>query len=495
MKLKNKIKYPFICGLLLLCIRVDAIGVRAHIEIGLEAIQKYIIDWEKQYPELAELFKDKEVYPSFYAGCTFPDWGYGEINPDSAEASHWNPFMTAYVEILKQKLPALSPEQARKEMAFFLGVVVHNISDIPWHFDEPAHRSLLTSAKEEGGASHGETEFSTDVFLFTEKEVSPSIPLQLFWPYETLLTCFQKLNLSVTPEQLKAGCTREQGYLASGPLVAMTQVSIMKQKHSWVYQHYRDYYYGGLDHDASAVSSFMKYYFAKITGDYFIQNSLEYAPYVRRNNDYVPIRGIYDTTIIEAKPENNAGKEPYLTLGKEQNKERKILIRFNMPEDWQIGNCKEAFIWLYLAEIKRIGSESVRIKVQQVNNAWEEGEGLSDEVNGIDGLPAVTTTSWNSPIMAEDNPLNIREIPFKTGWIYINISDFVEKWLAEPLSNYGLCLSLYNFDGNDILLKFYSSDAFREDNSLYSGGKRVAYRPIILLRHVQSLRNYLFVEK
>jgi len=131
MKFKNKIKYPLICYLIFLCARGDAIGVRAHIEIGLEAIQKYIINWEKQYPELAELFKDKEMYPAFYAGCSFPDWGYGEINPDSAEASHWNPFMTAYVEVLKQKLPTLPPEQARKEIAFFLGMIVHNISDIP----------------------------------------------------------------------------------------------------------------------------------------------------------------------------------------------------------------------------------------------------------------------------------------------------------------------------------------------------------------------------
>ncbi len=492
MRLKVKVKKIFFL-FLLFCVsfRSYGIGVRAHIELGLEAIQKYILDWEKQYPALAELFKDKEVYPSFYAGCAFPDWGYGEINPDSAEASHWNPFVSAYVETLRKKIPTLAPDQARKELAFFLGVIVHNISDIPWHFDEPEHRSFLTSAREEGGSSHGEAEFSTDVFLFTEKEVNPPIPLQLFWPEETILTCFQKINMQVTLEQLRAGCTREQGYLASGPLVAMTQFTIMKQKHNWVYQHYRDYYYGGLGHNASAVSAFMKYYFAKIVGDYFIQNSLEYSPYVRRNNDFIPICNIYDTTIIEAKPENNTGREPYLTLGKEQNKERKILIRFDMPKGWKKEDLKEAFVWLYLSEIRRIGSEPIRIKVQQINSNWEEGEGLSDEFNGTDGVFS-ETTNWNSSINVIDNPLNIREIPFRTGWIHINISDFVLQWLDNPLSNYGLSLSLYKPNDNDVNLKFYSSDAFREDNSPYSGGKRVAYRPMVIIQKVQSLRYYLF---
>lgn len=491
MKFKKKIKYPIICYLIFLCIKSDAIGVRAHIEIGLDAIQKYIIDLEKQYPELAELFKNKEVYPAFYAGCSFPDWGYGGINPDSAEASHWNPFMTAYVEILRQKLPTLSPDQAQKEIAFFLGMVVHNISDIPWHFDEPAYRSFLTSAQEEGGSSHGESEFSTDIFLFAEKRVSPPIPLQLFWPYETILQCFQKLNIQVTLEQLRAGCTREQGYLTSGPLVAMTLFSIMKQKHNWVYQHYRDYYYGGLDHNASAVSIFLKYYFAQIVGDYFIQNSLEYSPYVRKNNDFIPIHSIYDTTIIESKPENNTGKEPYLTLGKEQSGERKILIRFDLPQNWKNQDLKNASLWLYLAEIKRIGSEPVRVMIQQINNMWEEGNGLSDEFNGTDGSRSETTT-WKSFINTNNNPFNICEVPLKIGWIQINVSDFVIKWLEKNIPNYGICLSLYNSNNNDeVILKFYSSDAFRQDDNPYSGGKLIAYRPILFLQSIYSLSNYI----
>jgi len=492
--MKNGNTYLFILLCLFVCVRVDAIGVRAHIEIGMEAIQKYILDWEKQYPELAELFKDKEVYPAFYAGCSFPDWGYGEINPDCAEASHWNPFITAYVEVLQQKIPELSPAQARKELAFFLGMIVHNISDIPWHFDEPKHRSFLTSAREEGGSSHGESEFATDIFLFAEKEITPPIPLQLFWPFETILSCFQKINKQVVLEQLKAGCTREQGYLASGPLVAMTQFSIMKQKHNWVYQHYQDYYYGGVEHDASAVSAFMKFYFAKIVGDYFIQNSLEYAPYVRKNNDFVPIQSIRDTTIIEEKPENNTGKEPYLTLGVEQNKERKILIQFDTPKNWNKEDLKEAFIWLYLAEIKRIGTGSIRVKVQQINDTWEEGDGLSNEIEGIDGVPSLST-NWNAQINTSDDPLNIRELPFQIGWIKINISDFVNQWLEKPSSNHGICLSLYNPVNMDLLLKFYSSDAFQEDKSPYSGGKRVAYRPIVLLQNKQSMTDYLFKSK
>ncbi len=489
MKVRNQ--YILLLILLLICFRGYAIGVRAHIEIGLDAIQKYILEWEKQYPALAELFKDKEVYPAFYAGCAFPDWGYGEINPDSAEASHWNRFMTMYVEVLRDKLPSLSPSQAGKEIAFFLGVVVHNISDIPWHFDEPAHRSFLTSAREEGGSSHGESEFATDIFLFAEKEVNPPIPLQLFWPEETILACFQRLNLQVSQEQLKAGCTREQGYLASGPFVALTQFSSLKQKHDWVYQHYRDYYYGGLDHNASAVSSFMKFYFARIVGDWFIQNSLDYAPYVRRNNDFVPIKEIYDTTIIQALPENNAGKEPYLTLGREQNKERKILIRFNIPEGWKKEDLKDAFLWLYLAEVKRIGSNPIRIMLQQVNQDWEEGSGVSNEFNGTDGVPA-SGTNWSSFISIIGYPVNIREIPPCPKWIHINISDFAQKWLEDPSSNHGLCLSIYDSNNTEILLKFYSSDAFREDENPYSVGKRVAYRPAILFLKNQSLTDLIF---
>lgn len=495
MKLKHKIIVLIFAYLLLVTHISFAIGVRAHIEIGLQAIRNYIQPWREQCSGISTLFEDTEVYPAFYAGCAFPDWGYGEINPDSAEASHWNKFMTTYVSILKQKLPSLPPSVARKEVAFFLGVVVHNISDIPWHFDEVGHRSFLSSAREEGNSSHRDAEFSTDVFLFAESQTEPLIPLELYWPYETILECFKQIDMDVTAEQLKAGCTREQAYLTTGPFLAMTQFESMKQKYNWVYQHYKDYYYGGLEHNASAVSTFMKYYFAIITDNMFIQNSLSYAPYVRRNNDYIPICDIQDTTIIKNMPDNNAGMEPFLSVGKQENNEWKILIRCALPPIFEKENLKKASIWLYAEQIEYSADlKFITIKTQRITTPWDEGTGSSNEFSGKEGCSTLGV-NWSTQPEVDGSSTQLIAIPISPNWIQIDITEYVKYWMDNPQLNYGINISMAENTDKNCVIRFFSSDAFRENDSPFCGGERTAYRPAFTILNKNTLTEYLFPDK
>ncbi len=448
-------------GVLVVQFSSYSIGVRAHIEIGLEAIKKYVLDWEEQYPGVAELFKDVDVYHAFYAGCAFPDWGYGGINPDASEASHWNRFMSSYVEVLREKKGNMSSGEFRKELAFFLGVVVHNISDIPWHFDDEGNESFITSARKYGGSSHQDSEMATDIFLFVEKELPYPITLPLYWPYDTIMETFRRCGIEVREEQVKAGCTREQSYLYTGPLIGMVGYQKMKSEHKWVYEHCYDYYYGGIEHCASAVSSFMKYYYALIMGDVFIQRSLDYSPYVRRNNDFVPIGGIDDKTVGEGLSFGGSENDGYLVLSNRNGEKKGILVRLGVPEN--VGEFRRASLWLYLSEVVYQNDQrnKARVAVVVVDNKDVEvvGGGVLSEVKEGDKV--------------------CFDIPIRLGWVRIDLSKFLGRWGERRI---GESVIYITFLGNEELcLKFYSSRAFKRGEGKYCKGDLVAYRPVFII--------------
>ncbi|GEM_PF-4614436 len=457
-----------------------SIGERAHIELGLEAIEKYILGWEEQYPPIAEFFKNEDVYPAFYAGCAFPDWGYGGINHGAGEASHWNKFISTFAKVLKEKRNDMPLPQFRKNLAFFLGIVVHSISDIPWHFDDEQNKSFLTSARELGGSSHRDSEIATDIFLFAEKELPYPISPPLYWPYDIIMEVFQRCGISATIEQLKAGCTREQGYLATGPLFAMVGYQKMKSEHKWVYEHYYDYYYGGLKHCASAVSSFMKYYFAFITGDYFIQRSLEYSPYVRKSNDYIPLSGIEDETIEGHPNPQNTDEKKYLILSNRNDGMKRALIKISLPEDF--AKYAKANLWLFLAEMEYHPSqkESVKVSVFDITNSQ-----LNERENSCDSKRTneIDVRMTLSQMKSEEEQI-FANIPLKVGWIKFDLSKYIKEWAERKVNQFSILISL--MEEEDLTLRFYSSKAFMRDDGIYCGGDLIAYRPsFVMLKDTQ----------
>lgn len=479
-----------------------AIGVRMHAEAGEQAVTRFMNQAGDMLPGIDAFFANGDNMRAMFAGSAFPDWGYGGINPEAAEATHWNPFHTAYVQVLQQRFPPPWNAEAQKQIAFFLGIICHSIADIPWHFSSANDKSFLQSALEQGNSGHGASEFAADVFLFAEDQLTPALPVQLYWPFDTLREAFQTAGVNVTQEQLTAGATREQAYFFSGPMLALARANAEKKNHPWVYAHYRDYYYGGLEHDAAIVSVHFKYYYALLNGWFYYQNTPPCAEYVRRNRDYVPLNAVEDAHIIEALPDHNTGEEPFLELtGDRPGGARRALLRFNIAGVPGETVLRKAALWLYFCE--RRGNPQAAPKIIEAfaaNQPWKEGDGQSDPITGIDGRPAsddavtwnrADGTAWAAPGCGQ-TPHDHAEQPLSSAtilpadpagrWVTWDITAAAQEWVRHPRQNHGLLLqeTAASLDSPGIL-QFIASEAFKCQPDGYGGGQRVAWRPTLIL--------------
>lgn len=82
---------------------------------------------------LAEVAKDPALRPMLDTGTMFPDWGYtpgaSAQERDAGESAHWEPVQDAYRQwIVEHHAPPWSDE-ARRHLAFYLGLCSHGIAD------------------------------------------------------------------------------------------------------------------------------------------------------------------------------------------------------------------------------------------------------------------------------------------------------------------------------------------------------------------------------
>jgi hypothetical protein len=498
-----------VCALLLfICtmgyaMHSDAIGIRSHAEIAQLSVRTYHEQAAQIVPGLEQLFACEANLRAFYSGCAFPDWGYAGIHPDAAEDSHWRPFHEAYVNVLLARYaPPWTPE-AQQEAAFFLGVISHSITDIPWHFSEKDHLSFLAAGLKHDGAGHGEIEMGCDFLLYGERELHPSVQTEAWFPIDTLLAVFDRQGRrKVTRDQLLAGTTRAQSMFFGGGVAGMLKAREQREKMPWVCRHLDDYYYGGLEHGAAITSVTNQYYFARLRGWHYYQNMPDYADYVRRNDDYVPLRGISEAHIIEAHPDHNTGGEPFFELGSDgPGQTRAGLIHLDLSEIPPETSIDCAMLWLYFAD-RRGGPQTApkTIDAYPMNRSWYAGTQSSDPIDGANGHHAddgevtwrhADNLLWNTP-GAEGIPEDRCATPVasasfhpddETGrWTSWDITDIVRAWINQSLANHGLLLrereSGHPPSG---ILRFYSSEAFMGRTDGYCGGQRVAWRPALVV--------------
>jgi hypothetical protein len=487
---------------MLFAFSASAIGVRMHCEIGEQAVVQFMGQARDMLPGIDQFFADEENMRAFYAGCCFPDWGYGGINQDAAEASHWNPFHTAYVEVLRRRFPPPWHAEAQKQVAFFLGVVCHSIADIPWHFSAGVEKSFLQVAIEQGNATHGEAEFSCDLFLFAEDSLKPSLPMAMWWPLDVLDEVFQTAGVAAKPQELSAGTTRVQSYFFAGPVLGLAQNSAQKTKFPWVYAHYKDYYYGGLEHDAAVVSVFNKYYFALLQGWHYYQNTPPYAEYVRRNRDYVPLDAVEETHLMPSRPMNNSGGEPLLEVtGDGPGDARRALLRFNIGDIPGETKLQSAKLWLYFAA--RRGSSQTApktIEAYALNRDWREGDAQTDAVEGVDGRLATADFAtwertgeegWDIPggdgihtdrVSQAAATVTVRPEDASGRWLSWDVTETVRQWVTRPERNHGLLLRETDESlQHPGIVQCIASEAFRCQKDGFGGGQRVAWRPTLIV--------------
>jgi len=475
---------PFLALILLAAFPCHAIGTRTHAEIGLRCVKDYLLNADEMLPGLGSMLKNRVNQNILYRACEFPDWGYGGINPDAAEASHWHPFNKAWAALLEERHYSMPPDEtAQKELAFFFGAVCHDIADIPWHFSHGKDKSFLQMAQEMDHASHGDTEVGVDLVKYTENPLKHIGHLSNWVPFDTLMAVMQRANLNVTPQQLQNGITRENLVMWFGPLVGEFQACQRRAALPWCMAHLEDYYYGGIQHNEAACAMWVRYWYAEVLGGHCLQQMPCYFDNTAPDSGYVPYLGVMDTTLLEELPDNNAGQEPFLQLGGPAGKRRATLLRFDLGAIAQGKPVRKAVLWLAAVDTATgTPNGKEQLSLTPVPTAWQEGAGVSDPYNGTDGRTAVSgEAKWND-FFPNASPESVRiPLPALTPnqWLSMEVTPFVQMWLKNPESNFGMLLQ--GLGESSAITRFYSSQAFRADASGYCGGTRIAFRPMLIL--------------
>jgi hypothetical protein len=479
--MRLRVALPLATALLLGAFRSPAIGTRSHAEVGRMCVEDYLENADPMLPGLGSMFKDVEIRRILYGGCAFSDWGFGGVNPEAGEASHWRPFENAWAGVLKERHYAMPPSQAaQKELAFFMGAVCHNIADLPWHFSHGKDLSFVHKAGKMDHATHLDVDSGLDLVRYAGKAQASTQTPSDWVPYETIMAALRSAKVNATEQQVRSGVKRERLILQSSFYAGALLADKFRPGLKWSLAHVMDYYYGGLEHGAASAAMWCRYWYADILGGYCLQQMPLYFDNGGRSSQYVPYLGASDTTLLERLPANNAGQEPILEAGGPAGNRRAVLLRFDLTDVPKEARVGKAVLWLADAGPVKGVSGPVPLEVYAVPAAWEEGAGVSDPFNGVEGRAASAEEVTWSRFPAECGRPIAHATLQKTEehhWVSLDVTALVAAWVKEPANNHGFMIR----GTTDAVVRFYSSQAFRASPDGYCGGTRIAYRPMLII--------------
>jgi hypothetical protein len=472
-------------------------GIRTHAEMAKRMLEEHFDRVGEMLPGLNVLLAGRDARRALFCGSTGPDWGHQRrLNPVACEYDHWQPFLEQYLCVLQETCPRPWDDVGKRRVAFFLGLVVHDMSDIPWHFNDGAHRAMEPKARR---VERAEADLAAEIFVNSECRIAPDLP-PFWWPRDDMLAAYAKKSPSaVTPRQLDLGFKSLQSEWVIGALGSGVIYADFKARYPWLAAHYQDYYYGGVEHCAALASMWVKYYYARLNGWHYYQNMPAYS---RHPPDYCPYTGCSDATISHRSPNHNAGAEPILEVGRRSDDVRRTLVRFNVSDIPPRTPIRAARLWLFFAGRRGPQSADQTLAVYNVDRPWSQGRGHTDEVDGADGRTAeggeVTWQAtgrdqkeWHAAgchaagVDRDEAPISSTVVAANDPaghWKDWDVTALVQSWIDAPATNHGLLIAqTKNEQQGTGILRFYSSEAFKSRADGYGGGKRVAGRPTLVV--------------
>lgn len=190
--------------------------------------------------ELRELFEDPEVFGAALYGGGFPDSGYWAEEPatrEFAEYSHWEPFVQAFIEYLRENHPPpFETLESRKLVGFLLGCAAHGLQD------ELFDSTFLFQVDERDNLGQDEADAGTDFFLYDDGHFRFE-ELADFVPYDVLVELYADLPLEITRDTIQDGVdTQNAVYLnaANYSTIAQAFVDESRVRIPWTSEHYLD---------------------------------------------------------------------------------------------------------------------------------------------------------------------------------------------------------------------------------------------------------------
>lgn len=463
-----------------------ASGIRTHVQMCVEALDQQL--HPEKMPGIAELFAAPGARRAFYHGCMFPDWGFAVDGMHQAgEDARWEKFQKHYLQFLKDHVSWPWSDEAKREIAFYLGTVAHGAQDVPWHFDGPDRPSYLKLSLQHDQLDHQNTEKLVDALVYIQyhREGDPLGKPDCAWPFATILAVYGKSHPEVMKEKLQAGCqSLAAGYLGSGILGELHRKEL-PNKYPWNAAHLADYYYGGIETGASMTAMLVGRHYSRLLGGAHLQRDLEYE----KPGELTPFKGVADAHVYEVQEANNTGLEPLFELtGDGTGDARHGVIRFDLsalPPGTQVGSAR---LWLYLAG--RRGSLQTTPKVIEARpliRPWKEGTGRTDEVAGYKGGPAIAGGVSYKDGVANGAGDPADAVTVQPGepvgrWLSWDVTPIVRRHVAHPDENLGILLrETRKSAGSGGVLQFLSSQALKSQADGYGGGARLGRRPVLVV--------------
>ncbi len=234
-------------------------GERVHVEIGARALDNHLLSGPETLPYVTDLYRDERARAAFYCGCMFPDWGHNGLDDEASEVCHWAPFQVAYSRWVTERYPPpwLSDE-AKCHVAFFFGILTHGAGDLLWHFGRDGEKSLLEMTRDLDGVKHHAAEVAGEVFSHWELP-RKNLGGRFWWACDAACQVLASVGVSVAPGKIETGCHRTLEHeWKLGARVGWLVYPYHRLRARWLYAHYQDYEFGGIDSGAALAASWVR---------------------------------------------------------------------------------------------------------------------------------------------------------------------------------------------------------------------------------------------
>jgi hypothetical protein len=112
--------------------------------------------------ELRAILSDPELLAVVQSGAFYPDTGYA-VDDAYGEWSHWEPFLEAYLDVLRARHGAeLGTAEARRAVAFLMGVAAHQICD-------QVYDALFMRRTEEIDGTDADLDLANDIWVVYDR--------------------------------------------------------------------------------------------------------------------------------------------------------------------------------------------------------------------------------------------------------------------------------------------------------------------------------------
>ncbi len=197
-KITKRLQGIAVWGTLFACLSGEmafAHGVNGHIWVsdgGIDQVSEC---------DLAVWLGDEDIRAKLQIGAAFPDTGYAmDVGREYGETAHWEPFVQAYIEHLRETYgPPYDSVGARERIAFLFGLAGHGMED------EVFDTIFMRLAEELEGSDQSLLDPGTDFMLVSDRHTD--LKPDMWLPHETLLDIYARpeVDVDVSREQMELG--------------------------------------------------------------------------------------------------------------------------------------------------------------------------------------------------------------------------------------------------------------------------------------------------